>query len=41
MEKHVSRKDNQDPDEPIVTYPKTVEYPTKKCNNGHLEKRPQ
>jgi len=41
MEKHVSRKDNQDPDEPIVTYPKTVEYPTKKCNNDHLEKRPQ
>lgn len=33
MEKHQSRKDNQDPDEAIITYPKTVEFPKEKCSD--------
>jgi len=32
MEKHQSRKDNQDPDEALITYPKTIEYPVKDDN---------
>lgn len=34
MEKHPSRKDNQDPDEAIITYPKTIEYPVKDGSNN-------
>lgn len=40
MEKHESRKNNQDPDEPIITYPKTVEYPAKECNQNQSDKLP-
>lgn len=29
MEKHESRKNMQNPDEAIITYPKTVEFPDK------------
>ena len=38
MEKHESRKDNQNPDEAITTYPKTVEYPKKKCIDNQTGK---
>jgi len=38
MEKHVSRKDNQDPNEAIITYPKTVEYPVKKSDDNKTGK---
>lgn len=38
MEKHESRKNNQDPNEAIITYPKTVEYPDKKCRDNETGK---